>query len=577
MVLRRYTPPTCTLEITAKKSPLSRWTNQEVLKDLSFQLTFDDPRLTTEEQVVIKGDREQLEALCKVVETYIQNFLTQSTNLLNSALLTPAIESNQYLAIAENNHSQGRENNINPDEELPDNNIEDNNKDNNKFQIYIKPKGLLNHELFLGTLAEDSISSINLTALQLFDLANALDEYNNDIVTLPEIDRRKWLKTPPVWVSIAAVLVLTVGLTPTIVKLLNRSSTQQVASNVNQNQPLPNAQQINSAVNPIPGQIPPPLPPGVSPILTPPGTVPTPNKNAAPNSQNSTSAPTPTATPTLLQPPPIPTTTNADVNKQNSGEKSPPPVPAPGQQQIVINPQPAVIPDIIPSTPASQTPVNNAPAPEPFFFPTAPKTTTQPPLPEPIITSQTPREEAPKPLKPAPQPNTNGVLPPARLPEVNLENDKYSGGSKPESGRSQNSTIANTNISNSNISDPTQVNSARKIASPSLPIGSSDGISSNTVFGNNPQVMEIKDYFQKRWTPPQDLNRTLEYTLLLNNDGSIKEVKALTEISAKYIDSTNMPSIGQPFVSASEGKNTPKIRLFLSPDGKVQTFLESSN
>lgn len=48
-ILRRYTPPTCRLELIAKSSPLSRWAGQPVLKNLRFRLSFDDPRLPDEQ------------------------------------------------------------------------------------------------------------------------------------------------------------------------------------------------------------------------------------------------------------------------------------------------------------------------------------------------------------------------------------------------------------------------------------------------------------------------------------------------------------------------------------------------
>ncbi len=51
---------------------------KNVLKHLSFELRFDDPRLPEEHRVPIRGDREQLEALCDAVTSYVQEFLQQS-------------------------------------------------------------------------------------------------------------------------------------------------------------------------------------------------------------------------------------------------------------------------------------------------------------------------------------------------------------------------------------------------------------------------------------------------------------------------------------------------------------------
>src|SRR6478672_1108304 len=81
-VLRRYTPPTCTLEIVAQDSPLSRWAGRPLLRKLRFQLSFDDPRLPDAEQVSLRGDRFQLSELCEAVSAYVQDFLNQSPALI---------------------------------------------------------------------------------------------------------------------------------------------------------------------------------------------------------------------------------------------------------------------------------------------------------------------------------------------------------------------------------------------------------------------------------------------------------------------------------------------------------------
>ncbi|PSB41334.1 hypothetical protein C7B67_26775, partial [filamentous cyanobacterium Phorm 6] len=94
MVLKRYTPPTCTLEITAKSSPLSRWAGQPVFKSLNFELRLDDPRLPDTEHVTLRGDRLQLETLHQAVSSYVQNLLGASrdweSNLNSKTDLTAA-------------------------------------------------------------------------------------------------------------------------------------------------------------------------------------------------------------------------------------------------------------------------------------------------------------------------------------------------------------------------------------------------------------------------------------------------------------------------------------------------------
>jgi hypothetical protein len=98
--------------------------------------------------------------------------------------------------------------------------------------------------------------------------------------------------------------------------------------------------------------------------------------------------------------------------------------------------------------------------------------------------------------------------------------------------------------------------------------------SNNTLFDNIPQIAEARSYFQNRWQPPADLRQTLEYSLLLNADGSIQRIVPLGQAAGQYIDRTDMPLPGEPFVSAVAGGGNPTIRVVLSPDGNVNTFLE---
>ena len=94
-VIRRYTPPTCTLEILAQSSPLSRLMGKTVLNQLSFKLDFDDPALLAENKITITGDQEQLEVLSNAVTNYVQSLLQQSADsfYLNSleSQLSPTI------------------------------------------------------------------------------------------------------------------------------------------------------------------------------------------------------------------------------------------------------------------------------------------------------------------------------------------------------------------------------------------------------------------------------------------------------------------------------------------------------
>ncbi|MDX2097939.1 MAG: DUF4335 domain-containing protein, partial [Leptolyngbyaceae cyanobacterium bins.59] len=180
--VRQYTPPTCTLEVIAQESALSRWVGRPVLKHLRFQLSFDAPQQHTKDHVVIRGDRADLEALHAAVEDYVQTLLTHETQ--ENSKVPPF------------SASQG---------------------------ISLHPQGLLNHELTLGSLARDSISTVRLSTLQLSDLATALDEFASEADAIPHLNRGSWLQTPPAWLRAAAAIVIAVGVTTATIRWSEQS------------------------------------------------------------------------------------------------------------------------------------------------------------------------------------------------------------------------------------------------------------------------------------------------------------------------------------------------------------------
>ncbi|MGB3266373.1 MAG: hypothetical protein WBA89_20735, partial [Microcoleus sp.] len=97
------------------------------------------------------------------------------------------------------------------------------------------------------------------------------------------------------------------------------------------------------------------------------------------------------------------------------------------------------------------------------------------------------------------------------------------------------------------------------------------------LFDTIPQVSEARTYFEERWKPTEKMEQTLEYSIQIDENGSIETIFPMGKAAADYIEQVNMPLAGEPFVSpVSNGKN-PKIRVVLRPNGRVQTFLEESN
>ncbi|MEA5621557.1 DUF4335 domain-containing protein [Nostoc sp. UHCC 0251] len=533
-VIRCYTPPTCTLEVFAQSSPLSRWMGKTVLKHLSFELRFDDPRLPEEHRVPIRGDREQLEALCDAVTSYVQQFLQQSPESFWVSF-SGTQESSTALGEPELKSSIKTLNSFST--QLPGANI------------HLEPSSYLTHNLFLGSLANHSSGPvIQLSLLQLFDLASALDEYSTDVMALPTLNSTSSPLRFPTWAPIAAVLVLGVGFLPVTWQYANniREKQQQTAQTAD-----PAA--VKTALEP-------------SPLLS----FPTPQPGLATPSDNLLGSTPPLTTSSLPQ---------APITNPSSSVSTPPPlfpnnaltipqgktstlptnpalVPSnktPGQEIAILpnlaqnptgsSPQAAALPQLrnLPPRLSSSTgiPTNISPVPPSAgTIPNSGNTPTQPSL----LNSQQLQE---KPLTSQQlEERINSLQPPS--PEE-----------KPASQLSSSRT-ADNNPFIDQLGDGRKSPTSREVAT-------------GTLF-DTPQVAEAREYLSKRWQPPTGLGQALEYSLIVSVDGTVERIFPLNKAAREFVDSAGMPEVGKPFVSANTRGQNVRIRVVLNPDGKVQTF-----
>jgi len=407
-LLRRYTPPTCTLEISAKSSPLSFWNQTTLVKDLRFELRFDDPKLPEEQQITIKGSRNELEIINEVVNDYIQQLLISSPDI-------------------------SRESEIVPD---------------NSAKPYFIPQGMLTHVLFLGSLAgQNQGNKITLTVSQLYDLANALDEYATDLAVLPELDKIKAPQSNRVKSTKVAALALAVGLGSTSMLYWQNNSQQSAYV----------ASSTNLDASNLPGDT----------ANIPEVTAPRPPKN------------------TPIPKPSLPRVLSVE---------SPLPLPAP----------------VTPPQTTSWLTAKGIQAPKRELQSDKPPTSSTPSL-----TDKTKSANKKQDLKLDSLP----TLKPSSTPAVAIQDNQ----------------------------------TAPKDLTP---------------------MQEIKNYFLSRWQAPKDLTQALEYRLLINSDGSVKDIIPLKAISTNYLKRAPMPFKGEKLISStSTGDLT--IRLVLNTDSTVATFLES--
>jgi Domain of unknown function (DUF4335) len=480
-VLRRYTPPTCTLEVAAIGSALSRWTEQEVLKNLRFELSFDDPKMNSAQQVTIQGDRNQLEALWEAVSGYVQSLLLHPMETLGQ----PSDRVGQIEGYLNGDGTGDPLQMTQRDQEDLPNTVDP----LHDAGINLQPQGNLNHALHLGTLASEAAAVIPLTTLQLFDLANALDEYHAEALTLPSLGRPRWLSVVPKgWMQVAAAAVLVVGVSVPMVRFItNLSAPQTVNTASTKDVEISTAQRAGD------------LPAPVSPGATPPPLTLTPLKPPAP--------------------PPVGTTVF--------------PAPVPGVPSL-------------PKTPSSPAPAQ----------PTTIEIPGEPNL------SVVPRNSP----SAASAPPTDAETTPPRLEGTGDGEDVAPPTATPDAATPDAANSVDNQLAAAGLAAPESSANTRSLA------GSSER--SAAIPASSNQAEEVKTYFQQKWQPPQGLTDTLEYRLLLNADGSLQRILPLGNASANFLDRTNMPLLGEPFVSPTIDGKKPQIRVVLEPDGNVKTFLE---
>ncbi|MCP2731627.1 DUF4335 domain-containing protein [Limnofasciculus baicalensis] len=555
-VIKRYTPPTCTLEITAKSSPLSRWVGQSVVKDLQFELRFDDPRKSDESRIGVRGDRTGLEKLCDAVTTYVQDFLLSSSSQLPLSnfmshgneegeslgnLLTLTLSVNRSESVISPS-SEGAD----MSDDSPDLYSKSETSKLRKFpgQIYLSPKGLVSHNLFLGQLAnEESGPVVELSVLQLFDLATALDEYATQMVALPNLKQTRQPKTPPAWSWIAASMILAVGVTATTLKWRNQPKSTQQAAAPQAQQPTPTPTIAQAPIPSPPSPLPTPITP--TPIALAPKILP----------------------PIPVQPPGVPLPNSTPVPQAQNQAPQRQGIAIPGGQPASQTVQTGKVPTLGQNTPPRQVPTLGQNTP-PRQVPTLGQNT--PPRQVPTLGQNTPPRQVP----------TLGQ-PPARKVPSNLSNQAQNPQNQPPSLRklpSIKTSPSPPEIATGDIASSTANRSISPTAPVTLPSPESATTSAppkGRLFDQTPQVAEARSYLQSRWKPPADLTKRLEYRIMIGLDGSIERIIPLGEAASIYIDRTNIPAIGQRFVSPPEGSNNRQIRVVLNPDGSVETFLDN--
>lgn len=527
-VIRRYTPPTCTLEVLAENSPLSKWMNKSVLKQVRFELRLlepqtaaslpDKPHVNEDGSVIIRGDRDQLEALSTAVRDYVQRFIQTPPDSFWD------IYGNKSSSEKTIQDSPGQAESKTVQQKLPSTAVLNNQYlQNPGSQIHLQPSNYLSHNLFLGNLSSSQPHpSVKLSLLQLFDLASALDQYSSDVVSLPVLNEQSskgW--RIPNWAPVAAVLAVSVGLTPLTINYVNNTRRQQTANQV-QNDPAD--QQIALKADP-------------EPTISPTPTTPLPTLEGLP------SVPPPGATVN------VPSAVNTPIPQVSPNTS----IPTPGTTPNTVDPNQLVFPTNAPGVGGNINIPNTVPAPPTIASAQLPNTST---------TRQSSSSTAQQYTPPTP-----GSLPPeiANLPRVK-EAPPTTGTTSVAGKQPANSPVPNDTVDTSELIR--RIREGKPVATAeNTAIRSSD----STLF-DTPQIAEARQFLSKRWQVPAGLKQSLEYSLTVGVDGTIERILPLGSAARTYVDRTGIPLIGEKFVSPNRNGQSVRIRVVFRPNGKVETF-----
>ncbi|NEQ96601.1 MAG: DUF4335 domain-containing protein [Cyanothece sp. SIO2G6] len=562
-VFRRYTPPTCTLELQGTRSPLSIWSDRPIVKEVQFNLSIDGPHRHTEQKVTIRGDRFQLDDLHRAVSAYVQHTLTLSVDQFQSHLLgSPPSNSSQQGNTSSRSLQASSISHANQTVSRIDGR-------HNK-SLHLSPQGLLQHQLHLGPLAGHNIPAvIVLTTTELFDLANALDTYHGELDSIPELNPGQHRRTPAPWLKVAAVAVLAVGVGTSVVRF---SQTPETAESVLQSQADDSiAPAEEQAADRLPTRVELPDIPAATEALpeTLPEALPEEGEGGdRPNNRNN-SGHNSESTDNQNQPEnrqrrnrdnqtqdenAIALNDSSDLDESTAAVETNSPPPSPD------SPPPSA--EAVPNTAA-----NSAAA--------SPPAASTPPSPTPsgtndpsatVANPQWANQPANQPVDPMAIPPELSTIPPISADigaDILLDSSEINLSAPPTSSARSAEPESPSSPANDQNNDPNPDSSA------SNPSGWASGISAY------PQLAEVQAYFAARWTPPPNLKQPLQYRLLLQPDGSLQQVIPLGESARSSSAIVGFPPVGEPFVSPFEGNSAPPIRLFLDSDSRVRVFLES--
>lgn len=534
--VQTYTTPSWSLAIAPELSPLSKWWGKPVARALRFTLVLKHQ--SDDSPLKIKGDHTHLEILTEVTEQYIEQLVSTPYHFTGFSTKTES-ETSQSSATA----ISLRDRRLASTHTSSDASIRSDASKLNQNELFNPPSlrstSLLTHELNLGELENSHPQApVLLSTTQIYDLAEALSQSRHHLATLPLSRSRALPQAPASWAKTAAVAAFALATTGSIAWMVGGFGPFQTAS-----QQEPTEDTVASAPTPSTPQLPETLPEASPTISFNPQTS-SPNPSAKPGS------PTPnlgsknfgqndlTAQNNPVQNNPAPP---LSLDQTKTRDTSPSPSPNFNDTLIATEPAPTHESsqgsssfDIAGNSPANRQKRKQVPA--------APQSS------EIQESAQADLESRDDPATGPVSVPTQPALVPPPAPGILQESPAKVPGNRSQQFSPSISGIQRQNQKSARLA-PTETRSAL------------------------PAVQQIETYFNGQWQGQNEIKKTLSYTLVFNQNGTVKSISPLNSISKAYLNKVAWPSIEQAISTPFSNPNAARVVVRFYPNGSVSATL----
>ncbi|MFZ9738182.1 MAG: DUF4335 domain-containing protein [Prochlorotrichaceae cyanobacterium] len=239
--LIQYLCPSWRLSLYGRPSALSRWSDRPVLQYDRAQLLRLNSEEDPKESLVWEGSAQELQDLQDILQNYIQDLLQRSHQAFLAGEQSQGLDSQgleaqpprEGTSAAFSTGDRNSQADARKGKGLSVTNDPHQAAEADKLPVMrVEAVGAMAHSLFLPP-----DTTLSLSTLECFDLAEVLDQWQAETLSLPTLPKAA-PKTPPAWLRTAALILITVGASSSV-SLLGLQWWQQQQLQVAQSETAP--------------------------------------------------------------------------------------------------------------------------------------------------------------------------------------------------------------------------------------------------------------------------------------------------------------------------------------------------